>query len=628
MDGIRRRDLLKAAGAVGGASILAAGALPKVAAAAAPKKQLEQSTVFERGETDEYNTFRIPIIVRATDGSLLALAQGRVENAEDFGHIELVSKRSVDDGRTWGPLQVVAAETPERIANQSVVVDQNTGRIHLFYVRTGGDVTGEQIVNGTVSPEDAPRPFVTYSDDHGASWEPARELTDVLKLPEMRHYVGGPAHGIQLVHGPHAGRLVMPGNHNYLPATPDTPAVVGIHTVLSDDEGATWRLGGALGAYNDDDIIPNETAIVELEDGTVYFNTRDHLGTAPGNRAAAISRDGGETIDGPFEIVPDLVTPMISGSLLTQNRNNDRSERIIFSAPWHPSARERLTLWSSLDAGASWDESLVLYDGPAGYSDLASIDDDTIGVLYENGPRLSEATPLTYHQRISLARVKMSALDRPVPKQRTTPDMSGNGNDAVVSGSPARVEGVFGRALELAGDYVELPYDPSIDVGNRPFTAALWFRTAEARQQRLMHAYNNGDFPQWFIEYLPDSSTLRGRMRTAAGDTTAQVVADVADGVWHHVAVRRGAQHEWTLYLDGKAVASEQADAGSLSADFLAGIRVGARMDGINNPFVGAVDEVYLFDRALSAAQIRALAESNTQPSRAPVCHLPLDVLR
>ncbi|TDE12238.1 sialidase family protein [Jiangella asiatica] len=627
MDELRRRDLLKAAGLVGGTSLLTIGGW-STTASAAPRRQLEQITVFERGETDDYHTFRIPLIVRATDGSLLALAQGRVENAEDFGHIQLVSKRSTDDGRTWGPLTVVQAEPPERIANQSVVVDRSTGRIHLFFVRTGGHVTGEEIVNDTVSPEDAPRPFVTYSDDHGVTWAPRRELTDVLKRPEMRHYVGGPTHGIQLAHGPHAGRLVMPGNHNYLPATADTPAVVGIHTIISDDHGETWRLGGALGAYDDADVIPNETAIVELEDGTVYLNTRDHLGTAPGNRAHAISRDGGETIERPFEIVPDLVTPMISGSLLTQNRSTDRGERIIFSAPWHPSSRERLTLWSSLDAGASWHESLLLYDGPAGYSDLASIDDDTIGVLYENGPRLSEATPLTYHQRISLARVPMSALDRPIPRRRTTPDMSGNGNDAVVSGSPARVDGVFGRALELAGDYVELPYDPSIDVGNRPFTAALWFRTAQARQQRIMHAYNNGDFPQWFIEYVPGSGVLRARMRTAGGDTTAQVVADVADGVWHHVAVRRGAQHEWTLYLDGEAVASEPADAGSLSTNFLAGIRVGARMDGINHPFVGAVDEVYLFDRALSAAQIRDLAESNTQPSGGPVCHLPLEIAR
>ncbi|TDD72595.1 hypothetical protein E1262_01665 [Jiangella aurantiaca] len=627
MDGIRRRDLLKATGVVGGASILALAGLPRTAGAAAAGN-VEQITVFERGETDAYHTFRIPVLVRATDGTMLAFAQGRVENAEDFGHIQLVLKRSADGGRTWGPLQVVAADPPHRIANQSVVVDRTTGRIHLFFVRTSGDVTDQDIVDGTVSPEDAPRPFVVHSDDHGVTWSPRREITDDVKLPQMRHYVGGPTHGIQLAHGPHAGRLLMPGNHNVLPATADRPAVVGIHTIYSDDHGETWRLGGALGAYGDGIVVPNETAVVELEDGTVYFNTRDHQGTAPGNRAAATSSDGGRTLDGPFEIVPDLETPIVSASLFQQGRRTDRSERIIFSAPWHPSSRERLTLWSSLDAGATWGLSQVVYDGPAGYSDLAAVDDDTLGVLYENGPRLSDAAPLTYHQCISIARIPLITLDRPVPAPAVTPDESGDGNHAVVSGTPRRVRGVFGRALELAGDYVELPYDPSIDVADLPFTAALWFRTGAPRQQRIMHAYNNGGFPQWFIEYVPSSGVLRARMRTAAGDTTAETAADVGDGAWHHVAVRRGDQHVWTLYLDGEPVASAQADAGSVSANFLAGIRVGARMDGINHPFVGAVDEVYLFDRALSATQIRDLARSNTMPAGGAVCHLPLDVVR
>ncbi|SDU79362.1 sialidase family protein [Jiangella alkaliphila] len=412
MDGIRRCDLLKAAGVVGGASVLTLGGRP----AAATSRRAEETTVFERGETDDFHTFRIPVLVRAADGSMLAFAQGRVDNAEDFGHIQLVLERSADGGRTWGALRVVAADPPHRIANQSVVLDRSTGRLHLFFVRTGGDVTDQDIVDGTVGPEDVPRPFVIHSDDNGVTWSPWRELTDDVKLPQMRHYVGGPTHGIQLAHGTHAGRLLVPGNHNILPATADRPAVVGIHTVYSDDHGETWRLGGALGAYDDGIVVPNETAVVELGDGTVYFNTRDHQGTAPGNRAAATSSDGGQTLDGPFEIVPDLETPIVSGSLVRQNRRTDRGERIVFAAPWHPSSRDRLTLWSSLDAGATWAISQVVHDGPAGYSDLATVDDDTLGVLYENGPRLSDETPLTYHQRISLARVPMATIDRPVPR--------------------------------------------------------------------------------------------------------------------------------------------------------------------------------------------------------------------
>lgn len=213
MPEMRRRDLFKTAGVIGGASLITIGGR-SVAAVAQPGAStirpvditaaLDVVTVFERGETDDYHTFRIPVFVLATDGTLLAFAQGRVESPSDFGHAQLVLKRSADGGETWSELQVVAADPPNRVANQSVAVDQMTGRIHVFVVRTGGDVTGDEIVNDTVSPEDAPRPFVLHSDDHGATWSEWREITDDVKLPPMRHYVGGPTHGIQLTRGPHA----------------------------------------------------------------------------------------------------------------------------------------------------------------------------------------------------------------------------------------------------------------------------------------------------------------------------------------------------------------------------------------------------------------------------------------
>lgn len=627
MPELRRRDLLKTVGVAGAASMLTTGWT--TAAHAAPGR-IEYVTVFERGETEDYHTFRIPAIVRAVDGTLLAFAHGRVNNAEDFGHSDVVLKRSTDGGRTWGPLQVVATDPPHKVGNQVPVVDEITGRIHLFFVRTAGHVTGDDVVQDRVTPEEAPRPHVIYSDDHGATWSEWREITDDVKLPGMRWYVGGPVHGIQLPKGPYAGRLVVPGNHNFLPATEEQPAVVGVHVVYSDDHGETWRIGGAIGEYDDGIIIPNETTVVELADGTLYFNTRDHQGTAPGNRAATTSTDGGTTFDGPFRIVPDLVTPIIQGSLLEMTRRTDRNERIVFSAPSHPSSRERLAIRSSVDGTSSWRESLLVDDGPAGYSDLVETADHTdnrmLGVFYENGPRYSEEPHLTYHKRITFARVPLQLLDVPIPPPSTTPDASGHGMTAVVSGSPKRIDGVFGRALELAGDYVEVPYDPFLDLGAGPFTATIWFRTSfDLRMQRILHAFNHGGFPQWRLEVT--RTVLRARIITDAGSTTLEADASLRDGQWHHAALRRGDQNVLRLYVDGVPAAQVDAVPGSVSAGPQAGVRIGSRLDGINHPFVGAVDEVYLFDRALTSEQIRELATTNTAPE-APLFHLPLDIVR
>ena len=65
-----------------------------------------QQVVFTAGESG-YTTFRIPAIVKAPNGDLLAIGEGRVHHAGDFGNIDIVMKRSQDKGRTWSSLQVI-----------------------------------------------------------------------------------------------------------------------------------------------------------------------------------------------------------------------------------------------------------------------------------------------------------------------------------------------------------------------------------------------------------------------------------------------------------------------------------------------------------------------------------------
>ncbi len=61
-----------------------------------------QSEVFSSG-ANGYHTFRIPANVGTSDGTLLAFAEGRKNSSIDSGDIDLVLRRSHDNGLTWGP---------------------------------------------------------------------------------------------------------------------------------------------------------------------------------------------------------------------------------------------------------------------------------------------------------------------------------------------------------------------------------------------------------------------------------------------------------------------------------------------------------------------------------------------
>lgn len=602
------------------------------AAEAAPARAIEQSTVFARGQ-DGYHTFRIPAVVQAADGTLLAFAEGRVDSPGDDGDIDLVLKRSSDGGRTWGPLQVVVDDGPNKFGNPVPILDERTGRIVLNVTRTGGDVSGDDIRCGRADADQTRRSFVLYSDDHGASWSDPVEITADVKPADWRHFVGGPGHGIQIAQGRHAGRLVVPGNHSAAPppgsgvsCTDDR--LFGAHSLYSDDGGTTWHLGG-VDTTPEGVVNPNENTVVELSDATLYFNARDQNGTSVGARAGTTSSDGGATFDAPYQEVQDLVAPVVQGSILGLSREADRRERLVFAAPGHPTARENLTLWSSFDDAGSWVRGPVVYEGPAGYSDLVQIDGHgharMLGVLYENGDRLDEGPSLTYHQRISFARVVVPALDAPAPPPSMTPDVSGNGVDAVVSGTPRRVGGVVGSGLELAGDYVEVPAGPAPAFGAGPFTAAAWFRTGSEAQQTIIWAHSNQSAdPKWWIRLEPDAGRIRAHVNTGEESRFVAAAGDYADGRWHHVALTRS-DDAVTLYVDGEPQGSSAPAAGSVSAGALAGIRIGARIDGINTPLVGAVDEVWMFDQALGAADIAALAAGDAPGGAEPVLHLPLD---
>lgn len=354
---------------------------------AANTSAVSYQTVYQ-ANTNGYRVFRIPALSRAANGDLLAFCEAR--QGGDASEIDLVLRRSSDSGQTWSELQVVQesddfrdlypgdddqAAPPITIGNPAPVVDLldplHPGRIWLPFT----------VENDAV--------FVTYSDDHGHRWSPPVQITEDVKRRNWGWYATGPGHAIQIQHGPHRGRLVIAADHRVGTGGADR-GPLGAQLILSDDHGQSWRLGAVDTSY-DDGLNANETLVAELADGTLYINTRDQNGEAPGTRGHAWSHDGGETLDSrdpqwtAFSPAPAVLDPPVVQSAVLAFPDGS----LLFSGPDEdgPSGpgRSDLRIRVSEDAGLTWSDGPLLHVGPAAYSDMCLLEDRRVGVLFEAG---------------------------------------------------------------------------------------------------------------------------------------------------------------------------------------------------------------------------------------------------
>lgn len=348
-------------------------------------ERLEQIDLFVSG-SEGYHTFRIPAIIVAPSGMILAFCEGRRDSASDTGQIDLVVKRSPNGGNTWKDMQVVVSESNMTCGNPAPVIDLRTGTIYLLITKNPADTPETDIIDGRGSG--ARTVWITKSMDDGATWAEAKEITRDVKDPSWTWYATGPCHGIQLENG----RLVIPcdfvqgNNHDYSES--------GFSHLLYSDDGETWKIGGIAQKGT------NESTVVQTIDGALYLNSRAYRKT--GTRLYSWSYDNGVTL-ADFGEAKELIEPVCQASIIrfTDEKHHGRN-RILFSNP-ASKIRDHMTIRLSYDECKTWPVSRILHEGPSAYSDLAVAPDKNIYCLYErgaNGP----------YEKITLARFNIEWL--------------------------------------------------------------------------------------------------------------------------------------------------------------------------------------------------------------------------
>ncbi len=338
-------------------------------ASSAHASEIDKTDVFVNGK-EGYFSFRIPSLITTQKGTLLAICEGRKNSLNDHGDIDLILKRSTDHGQTWGPIELIHEEGKGKevtIGNPCPVIDQKTGVIWMPFCRNNKDV------------------LITFSNNDGRTWSNPIDITSSVKPSDWGWYATGPGVGIQLTHGKHAGRLVIPCDHR---EKLNGKWTMKSHIIYSDNHGVNWKRGGSA------DIHTDECQVVELSDGRLLLNMRNYWGRTGkvkekgGMRAVAFSDDGGESWSS-LTFDKKLVEPICQASLIRFDSPAHSKPLLIFSNPASSSKRHTMTVRVSKDEGKTWPVAKVLNQGPSGYSCLTVLKNGTIGCLFENGPNNS-----------------------------------------------------------------------------------------------------------------------------------------------------------------------------------------------------------------------------------------------
>jgi Concanavalin A-like lectin/glucanases superfamily/Domain of unknown function (DUF1929)/Bacterial Ig domain len=237
----------------------------------------------------------------------------------------------------------------------------------------------------------------------------------------------------------------------------------------------------------------------------------------------------------------------------------------------------------------TWDSRTV----PAGTHTLTAVARDAAGNTTTSAPR-----SVTVDNSSSGGPVAAYGFDE--NSGTVAGDSSGNGNAGTLEGGATWTTGWFGRALQFDGaGWVTVPDASSLDATSG-MTVEAWVFTSVANIQRPL-VVKEGVGGVAYGLYHRVTGGLPAAFATTTSPFSATGSAPAQTRVWvHFAATYDGAQLR--IYLNG-ALDGERAVTGNLATTSGA-LRIGANLGVLSERFKGRIDEVRVYDRALSAAEI------------------------
>ena len=274
-----------------------------------------------------------------------------------------------------------------------------------------------------------------------------------------------------------------------------------------------------------------------------------------------------------------------------------------FDSSWRPEITQTATITVSYDGGSPvevlrWESQAGSYYHDHNQNEDVSIPLDDAGSIVINFGLFDAGNNWWWaldNVQITGTPIKEGLIGY-WPYEGNTDDASGLGNDGIAVNSPSYVSGKFGSALDFNGSNQYVIMDAvADDFSDNDVTMSAWLKTTETGEA------------DWFSNNATNGQFLlcNDEGEPLMWESGWQIYAGITinDDAWHHIVLTRESMLV-TLYVDGIQRGGTYASAiGFTSSDRWS---IAQEWDGAtaSDFYEGIVDDVAIWDRALSAYEI------------------------
>ncbi len=229
--------------------------------------------------------------------------------------------------------------------------------------------------------------------------------------------------------------------------------------------------------------------------------------------------------------------------------------------------------------------------------------------LYASGARAVNASQNVTGSSLDSGLVGLWSFNGSDLSGTTATDGSGGGNTGTLTNGPIKTIGKVGQALIMDGvdDYVSVASSNISGTGSHSVCA--WIKPSASMGSSFATVAVKGTNVLTNLYLLSSGTGVKAQVNTSAGGvhSTVSPALTITSGEWHHACSVFVSGSSITVYADGTNSASQAMSDSVLRTGAPNAVDIG--WDGFvgDNFFQGSIDEVRIYNRALSASEVKQL---------------------